>query len=176
MNDSFEPFERGIERVSHKLPGMPRETVVLTRLFLYTNSCVNDDLNRFLADHGVNTTTSLALAMIYGSEDNCVNPCQLSDALNSSRTNVTRLIDEMEKQGWVERRVSASDRRRIDLSLTPAGVALVERFLPQQWAHLHTLWDEFDATERALLERLLRKMLAHLDALQADRTSACAST
>jgi len=176
MNHTFEPFEQGIARVSRRLPGMPQEMVVLTRLFFFTFSCVNDDLNRFLADHGVNTTTSLALAMIYGSADNRVNPCELSAALNSSRTNVTRLIDEMEKQGWVERHVSPTDRRRIDLSLTPDGVALVERYLPLQWDHVRSLWDDFDAGERAALERLLRKLLARLDARHADGDCAATST
>ena len=176
MNHTFKPFEQGIQRVSRKLPGMPQETVVLTRLFFFVFSCVNDDLNRFLADHSLNTTTSLALAMLYGSEEGQVNPCELSDALHSSRTNVTRLIDELEKKGWVERRVSSTDRRRIDLSLTPAGTALVERFLPLQWAHVRALWEDFDAAERAALERLLRKLLARLDTLHPGADSACTST
>ena len=167
MNHAFEPFEQGIERVAGKLPGMPQEAVVLTRLLLFTFSCVNDDLNRFLADHGLNTTSALALAMIYGSADNRVNPCELSRTLNSSRTNVTRLTDELERQGWVERNISNEDRRRIDLSLTAAGTDLVRRFLPLQWAHVQSLWEGFEAEERAALERLLRKMLTRLDTLQA---------
>ena len=176
MNHTFEPFEQGIARVSRRPPGMPRAMVILTALFFVTFGCVTDDLNRLLADHGVNPTTSLALAMIYGSTDNRVNPCELSAALNSSRTNVTRLIDELEKQGWVERNVSPSDRRRIDLSLTPSGVALVEQYLPRQWDHIRSLWDDFDAAERATLERLLRKLLTHVNAPQPDTDGASTPT
>ncbi len=168
MNHAFEPFEQGIERVFGKLAGMPQEIVVLTRLLLFTVSCVNDDLNRVLAEHGLNTTSALALAMLYGSADNRLNPCELSRALHSSRTNVTRLIDELERQGWVERSISNEDRRRIDLALTDTGTELVKRFLPLQWAHMQALWQEFDADERTTLEGLLRRLLDGLEQRPAE--------
>lgn len=41
------------------------------------------------------------------------------------------VIDRLRRKGLVASRASDSDRRRLDVSLTPAGVALVEAMLPR---------------------------------------------
>ena len=41
------------------------------------------------------------------------------DAL--SRSGITRLLDRMERDGFITRTVSSTDRRRFDVSLTPSG-------------------------------------------------------
>lgn len=51
----------------------------------------------------------------------------VADAL--SRSGITRLLDRMERDGLVRRTVSAHDRRRFDVSLTPAG----RRRFDQAW-------------------------------------------
>jgi DNA-binding MarR family transcriptional regulator len=43
----------------------------------------------------------------------------VADAL--SRSGITRLLDRMERDGLITRTVSTTDRRRFDVSLTPAG-------------------------------------------------------
>ena len=43
----------------------------------------------------------------------------VADAL--SRSGITRLLDRMERDGLITRTVSPADRRRFDVSLTPAG-------------------------------------------------------
>jgi DNA-binding MarR family transcriptional regulator len=43
----------------------------------------------------------------------------VADAL--SRSGITRLLDRMERDGVITRTVSAADRRRFDVSLTPSG-------------------------------------------------------
>ena len=43
----------------------------------------------------------------------------VADAL--SRSGITRLLDRMDRDGLITRTVSTTDRRRFDVSLTPAG-------------------------------------------------------
>jgi MarR family transcriptional repressor of emrRAB len=166
MKHSFSDFEQGIERVSRRLPGMPKEKVLLNRLFFHAFREVHDHYNRFLARHGLNSTNFLALIMIFHSEDNKLNPCALSDCLLSSRTNVTRLADELVQAGWVERQASTEDRRRIELSLTPAGQALMENLLPRIWEHITLQWAQFSAEEMHCFKGLLHKLLANLDDME----------
>lgn len=165
MKHSFSYFEQGIERVSQRLPGMPKEKVLLNRLFFFAFKEVHEHYNQFLSQHGLNSTTFLALVMIFHSEDNKLNPCDLSDALLSSRTNVTRLSDELVEAGWVERQACTEDRRRIELSLTPAGEALLEKMLPLIWEHIAAQWSNFTAEEMSEFNRLLRKLLANIGAM-----------
>lgn len=55
---------------------------------------------------------------------------ELSDLLVVDRSNVTGLIDRMEKAGWVRRSDNPDDRRAYRVSLTIAGQRLWERVSP----------------------------------------------
>lgn len=47
----------------------------------------------------------------------------LAERLGSSPSATTRLVDGLAKRGWVERARDASDRRRVQVQLTPSGEA-----------------------------------------------------
>ncbi len=57
-------------------------------------------------------------------------PSTLSDETVRDRTTVTRRIDGLVRQGLVVRTESKTDRRRFDVSLTPAGEALRDQLVP----------------------------------------------
>ena len=162
MNQDFSYFENGIDRIARQLPGMPQDRVVLNRLFFYVFKELDDVYTQHLASFGLNSSTFLALAMILSSEDDRLNPCHLSDALIASRTNVTRLADELVGAGWVDRTPSTQDRRRVELSLTPEGRKLILKVLPMIWKQIEQQWADFSPAEVAEFDRLLRKMLAGL--------------
>ena len=63
----------------------------------------------------------MALITLDAQESHSIQPSELSSALGSSRTNATRIADELEKRGWIERRESDNDRRCLHLHLTPQG-------------------------------------------------------
>lgn len=168
MDLDFTYFESGIARISGQLPGMPQDRVVLNRLFFCVFKDLDDVYNRHLSEFGLNSSTFLALAMILSSADNRLNPSHLSEALIASRTNVTRLADELVHAGWVSRKPSTHDRRRVDLSLTPAGRKLIQRVLPVIWQRIEQQWTDFSPDEVAEFDRLLRKMLESLRRFRAS--------
>lgn len=56
---------------------------------------------------------------------------ELSDLLVVDRSNVTGLLDRLEKLGWVRRADHPEDRRIYQVSLTPAGRRLWEKVNPR---------------------------------------------
>ena len=162
----FSNYEQGIDRISRQLPGMPQDRVVLNRLFFFMFKELDDLYNQHLAEFGLNSSSFLALAMLLSCEDGQLNPCDLSDALIASRTNVTRMTDELVNAGWIDRQTSEEDRRRVNLSLTDAGRALVLKVLPTVWKLVGRQWADFSQDEVTEFSRLLRKMLASLDQLR----------
>lgn len=162
MNLDFSYFENGIDRIARQLPGMPQDRVVLNRLFFHVFKELDDVYNQHLSTVGLNSSTFLALVMLLSSEDGRLNPCHLSNALIASRTNVTRLADELVGAGWVDRTPSTEDRRRVELSLTPAGRTLILGTLPAIWQQIERQWADFSPAEVAEFDRLLRKMLTGL--------------
>lgn len=152
-------FDARIEHVGSKIAGLPRQQVLLTRLLYATFRDINDRLNSRLVEYGLNTTTLVALTMIYSSPHNAIHPSELSHTIYSSKTNITRLADELVGHGWVERRACMEDRRKVVLSLTPAGIAVVEQTLPVQWQDMRTIWGCLSEGESAILQELFVKVL-----------------
>ncbi len=70
---------------------------------------------------------------------------------------VTVVVDGLEKQGYVERRVASHDRRVKTVQLTDDGVAVRESALDAVYAAPTAFW-ELRPHEQATLARLLRKL------------------
>ncbi|EIC2136609.1 transcriptional repressor MprA, partial [Citrobacter freundii] len=80
----------------------------------------------------------------------------------------TRIADELEKRGWIERRESDNDRRCLHLQLTEKGHAFLQEVLPPQHNCLHQLWSSLSTTEKDQLEQITRKLLTRLDQMEQD--------
>ena len=83
--------------------------------------------------------------------------------------NLTGLVDRAERDGLVERRPDAHDRRLSRVHLTTKGRALVESLLPAHARRVSDLLSSLDAGERRELQRLLGKLREGLRA-RAGRT------
>ncbi len=164
----FSHFEQGIELIAGQLPGMPQDRVVLNRLFFFVFRELNEIYDHHLQDHGLNTSSFLVLVMLLGCAGNRLNPSDLSNVLIASRTNVTRLTDELVSGGWLTRNPSREDRRRIDLSLTPSGRERILAVLPRIWALVERQWAGFSHDELVTFERLMRKMRHSLSCIRED--------
>jgi len=86
--------------------------------------------------------------------------CQktVAQKLLRSGGNVTVVVDNLEKHGWVRRERQVNDRRMIEIHLTPRGRALIGRIFPE---HVKEVVREFSALEPAEqqeLRRLCRKL------------------
>lgn len=161
-NKSFAQLEQAINRVEARFPGVPRQEVILTRLLFHIMPRLSAHLCDSLRQHGLNETVWMALLALYACPKQALNPSDISETLDSSRTNATRIADELVKNGWAARSASAEDRRKIVLELTPSGVALVESLLPYSREVHKQLWADFDSAEKQTLEKLMRKLLSQL--------------
>ena len=87
---------------------------------------------------------------------------ELAEATFKEPAAITRMLDLMEKHGWVERQSSPGDRRRFTLRVTDEGKGLYERALPVvQKLRLRALEGaqqrEIDET-KALLQRMYAQL------------------
>ncbi|MFB9311562.1 MarR family winged helix-turn-helix transcriptional regulator [Nocardioides plantarum] len=76
---------------------------------------------------------------------------------------VTKRVDRLIAQGYVDRYVSADDARSRRVRLTEAGVALIDDLVPRHVANEHRLLAGFTAQERAVLAGLLESWGRTLD-------------
>lgn len=77
---------------------------------------------------------------------------------------VSQRLDKLERAGLVTRHVDSTDRRRVDVELTAAGVELVDLVLADLMVHDARLLSEaLTAPEQDHLRQLLRKLLLALE-------------
>jgi MarR family transcriptional regulator, 2-MHQ and catechol-resistance regulon repressor len=84
--------------------------------------------------------------------------CALAQKLLRSGGNVTVVIDNLEKRGWVRRERLKHDRRMVVIHLTPAGRRLIAKVFPEHAraiaAEMNRLSPEDQETLRALCRTL----------------------
>src|SRR5215831_3673187 len=74
---------------------------------------------------------------------------------------MTRMIDRLERKGLVRRVRSPSDRRRVNLELTPEGRAVYPKLIESAANVQNRFLRGFNETDAQQLEGLLRRMLAN---------------
>ncbi|HEX5368887.1 MAG TPA: MarR family transcriptional regulator [Dehalococcoidia bacterium] len=78
--------------------------------------------------------------------------------MNVSPTNITKLVDGLEKDGLVRRAFDPADKRKIWVELTPAGSNVVLEAFPEVVRHVDSLWQGLSPDERRVLIHLLAKL------------------
>lgn len=86
----------------------------------------------------------------------------LAERSMKDRTNVTRMLDLLEKNGHIERRSDADDRRSYRIYITAAGVSLLDRLRPLAVAVNKKATRGFTGEESRLLTGLLKKIHANM--------------
>ncbi|MCR9133057.1 MAG: MarR family transcriptional regulator [bacterium] len=79
------------------------------------------------------------------------NQKELGERLLKSGGNITMVIDNLEKSGWVERTKNPKDRRAMIISLTKDGKRFIKDFFPK---HLERIVAEFEVLNPEELEQL----------------------
>lgn len=90
----------------------------------------------------------------------------LSRTTSIEVSTLTRLVDNMEKGGLVERRRDASDARAVALHVTAAGRRLTRRILPIAERYEAVALKGFSADEAAVLRKALKRLYANMDELE----------
>ena len=87
-----------------------------------------------LAPHGLTMGDYEVLVYLSEAEENRLRMCDLAGSLRLSPSGLTRRLDGMVRQGWVDRASCSGDRRVMYALLTPAGRKKMEAAAPDHVA------------------------------------------
>jgi DNA-binding MarR family transcriptional regulator len=87
-----------------------------------------------------------------------VNPKDICLKYRHDSGALTRVIDQLAERGLLERIRRGRDRRKVELQLTPAGLATIEDLIPFIVEKLNLALADFSATEFEEFLRLLGKL------------------
>lgn len=92
----------------------------------------------------------------------------LSRQLIMHRSNLTGLVDRLEKRGLVARREVVSDRRAYSVVLTAAGAKLLRYILPRYYQDAVRVWDRLSARRAAELIADLQQVAHNAQQIAAE--------
>jgi len=87
---------------------------------------------------------------------------EISKKLNVTSPTVTQLLNELEANGLIERKVDARDRRAVRIQLTDKGLASIERITEAFLDSFNGLVEHLGEDESKQLAHLLKKASAYL--------------
>ena len=108
-------------------------------------------------------TVTQWLVLMYLRDGLAINASDLCLQLQHDSGALTRVIDQLEGRGLVQRERSREDRRAVQLRLTAAGTETVATLIPAVVDKLNYALREFSRTEAEELNRLLSKLIGSLD-------------
>ena len=137
-----------------------RVPIYLLNLLVAVNRVRDSWLEKALKETGLGVGRYRALAVIW--RLGACTMSELSIISASDRTTLTRIVDNLVRAGMVDRRAEPGDRRKVELAITPAGLAALRQAEAiVEACNAECLADLPEETQRAMV-RGLETMLGHL--------------
>ena len=93
---------------------------------------------------------------------------ELSRELITHRSNITGLVDRLEKRKLVHRKTSETDRRVWRVSLSVEGNRLIQEILPDYYRLIEELWGKIPRTEAEFLGKQLQALTLHAERIVSE--------
>lgn len=84
---------------------------------------------------------------------------QVAKNLDLAYSTTTDIIDRLEKNGFVRRERSETDKRLVQVKIEPTGLELIERVIEKRIEFIEEITQDLDLNEKELLTKLLEKMM-----------------
>lgn len=128
-----------------------KSMVVMRKAFRSINARVSETFGQ----SGLTSTQFSVLDVLYSKGP--LRICELIDTILATSGNMTVVIKNMEKKGWVIRESCPKDKRAYVVSLTPKGIDIIEQALPRHIESIEKVFSVLTEDERLELIRLLKK-------------------
>jgi DNA-binding MarR family transcriptional regulator len=131
---------------------------------LHVARLIGGRLAAYAAGHGLQLgEADVLLTLRRSGEPYSLSPTVLADSLLISTGAMTNRLDKLEARGLVSRDRHPSDRRALEIRLTPKGRKLVDDVVGGHVENERQMLAALNDREREQLTRITRKLLTHLD-------------
>lgn len=141
-----------------KYPGTDAENRALNAFIKLTRAAnsVLDHTNRTITNGGLTSSQFGVLEALY--HLGTLSQIDVARKLLLSTANITIVLQNLEKSGLVQRERDAADQRRVLVSITDAGRALVAEILPAHVAMITRVMSALTPAEQDTLAALCKKL------------------
>jgi DNA-binding MarR family transcriptional regulator len=127
---------------------------------------LKNQFSAIIATEGFRVTPEQWAVLIVAHRSPGVSQTELAQLCLKDKTNVTRILDVLERDGLLIRADDARDRRVYRIRLTAAGEKMVQRLIPLAKRANAAACRRLDATDVRALKALLKRLAANLDTVE----------
>lgn len=131
------------------------QSIKLYRSFLRTARSLRKELSKPLAEHGL---TGSQYSVLNAISDEGSSLGSLAEHAKRDPSNITGIVDRLERAGLIVRGKDPKDRRVIKVFITPEGEAVRKKINAVHPAAVHERMQELTDEEKAQLAAILDKL------------------
>ncbi|MCX5495635.1 MarR family transcriptional regulator [Kaistia dalseonensis] len=129
---------------------------LMNRVMAHWNAGLAADMRAM----GVTTPKMRALAVLSMFSSLTVNELAVYGVTEQST--MSRTIDALEEQGYIQRQSRPDDMRIRDITITPEGRAVFDRIWPTMYGHLGEMFADVTDEEQRFFVAILQKVLRNI--------------
>lgn len=129
---------------------------------LFTGSWLNGRNTSYFKKFNISPEQFNVLRILRGSHPKPMRLADVADRMIEKNSNCTRLVEKLKQKGLVDRQLCESNRRQVDISITPKGLKLLEK-IDSDNNQLVSFQKSISKTEAEELNRILDKLRDSID-------------
>ena len=124
----------------------------------FSRNVINDNFNDLLKPYGLSSEQFNVLRILRGQKEKIVNMNVIQERMLTKNSNTTRLIDKLLVKELVTRAICADNRRKMEITITPKGLIVLNELDLKVTAHDKQFTDNLNSDELNTLNELLEKL------------------
>ncbi|WP_053376396.1 MarR family winged helix-turn-helix transcriptional regulator [Paenibacillus sp. FJAT-27812] len=128
----------------------------LFRIWAKASKAVFENVQRDIASHGISPDHFMILELLYNKGPHPIQ--RISEIFSIPSGSITYVVDKLEKNDFVKRQPSPTDRRTSNVNLTDKGEALFNEVFPKHVEVISQNLSYIDNDEKLQLIHLLKKI------------------
>jgi DNA-binding MarR family transcriptional regulator len=124
---------------------------------------VSAALRQTFQDAGYDLTPEQWAVLFRLQEQEGINQIQLSEKTFKDRHNITRILKQLDKRGYIEKRNNENDKRAHRIYLSPSGRSLYKNIKPLVLKHRKRICKGFKAQDMLNIRKYLGQVIHNLN-------------
>lgn len=129
----------------------------LPALLAQASHLISGEFHRVVSENGLSVSEWRVLATLAGNDP--MSNGRLAQVIVTKPSTVTRILDRMEADGWVQREACREDRRVTLVAITPAGDKKVSRLITLALEHERRVLEPFGLERAEALKATLKSII-----------------
>lgn len=130
----------------------------LTLNFIYTYNNFKEDQKIFFKPYDITPQQYNVLRILRGTYPKPYTTSQVRDRMLDKMSDASRIVERLVKKGLVNRTITKSDKRLVDVVISDRGMALLDKIDKPLDVEMKSTFTRFTKEERQTFTNLLDKM------------------